>query len=824
MNPLTTPLITNKKQFKCHVCPIHFTTFLKLKEHYQKKDPTNKHKLIYNNFLSSSLFSDFFQKYVPTIEKDFCVSRNENKYTKTKLVQTINSKTSKSAVIFKPKGLDKNQEENRITRKNHKLYLCRHTIYPFICPAFIETTTHISENLEISKIWVQPNHAHIILPHESRVTKDTKNDIKEMLAKKIPVKEVLAKMKENKDPDKREARDYLMRKDIMYLYNKYNDTDNRRPDFEALFDSKNELIDKGLIKQLHYSFTEARRSGRLAINNNLNGDSVPSHFMFSWVDPDQLEFLKQYGNDSISAYSTFSITKYNIKLSVFFVLNNEQRGIPFLFVLCSSEASSELVKPLNNLKKLCESFNLILKPKIFCSDLAPNFFNAWVEVFGLNETKWIWCEYHFNNAIYGYLEQNISQMVIEKAKIISSLKKLEMTWDKFLFHQKLDDFVLLLESTPGCSKVKKYFLNNYYDKVQHWGLPYRIDSPLNVDMFAESFNNKFKGEYLNRKTNLRISSVFLLLTKYIQDLKFKIELSSEFTKCFKHASFRTKEHNKGHGALSIKIKKINIHKLDEFALKYNSSKLDREKFFTCGVFLQFEIANNKVEYTVLGRPGLCSISCKAKCFKCNICWHNVFCTCRDFLRKKLICEHIHHIDWRSIDIGSLGTEEVCPTQVDTFSSDYVLCNQNKSIKLNNELENNKKTFPTENSDIELNENGEKLDTMIELNKKSEIVIKEEIKDFEIKLSKKRKELEEIGDFNLDASILKNDIDSYISEKNSFSKFYTENGSSIKRQAELFEGKKKLISRFEKIFYYKRSVSARDTKGWTEKTMRVKRKK
>ena len=46
-----------------------------------------------------------------------------------------------------------------------------------------------------------------------------------------------------------------------------------------------------------------------------------------------------------------------------------------------------------------------------------------------------------------------------------------MTWDKILFHQKLDDFALLLESTPGCSKVKKYFLNNYYDKVQHWGLP-----------------------------------------------------------------------------------------------------------------------------------------------------------------------------------------------------------------------------------------------------------------------------------------------------------------------------------------------------------------
>ena len=124
-------------------------------------------------------------------------------------------------------------------------------------------------------------------------------------------------MKENKEPYKREARHYLILKDIMYLYNKYNEADNRIPDFEALFDSKNELISKGLIKQLHYSFTEARRSGRLAINNNLNGDGVPSHFMFSWIDSDQLGFFKRYGNDSISADSTFSITKYNIKLSVF---------------------------------------------------------------------------------------------------------------------------------------------------------------------------------------------------------------------------------------------------------------------------------------------------------------------------------------------------------------------------------------------------------------------------------------------------------------------------------------------------------------------------
>ena len=216
-------------------------------------------------------------------------------------------------------------------------------------------------------------------------------------------------------------------------------------------------------------------------------------------------------------------------------------------------------------------------------------------------------------------------------------------------------------------------------------------------------------------------------------------------------------------------------------------------------FLQFEIANNKVGHTVLERPGLCSISCKAKCFKCNICWHNVFCTCRDIIRKNLICDHIHHIDWRSIDFSSLGTEEVCPTQVDTFSSDYVLCNQNQSIKLNNELENNTKTFPPENSDIELNENGGKLDSMIELNKKSEIVIKEEIEDLEIKFSKKRKELGEIGDFYLDASILKNDIDNYISERISFSEFHTENESSIKRQDEHFEGENFLISRFEFFF-------------------------
>ena len=148
------------------MCHIHFTTFLKLKENYQKKDPTYKHKLIYNNFLFSSLFSDFFQKYVPTIEKDFCVSRNENKHTKTKLVQILKSKISKSALIFKPKGLYNNQKENRIIRKSHKLYLCRRTIYLFICPAFIKTTTHISDTFEISKIWVQPNHAHIILPHD----------------------------------------------------------------------------------------------------------------------------------------------------------------------------------------------------------------------------------------------------------------------------------------------------------------------------------------------------------------------------------------------------------------------------------------------------------------------------------------------------------------------------------------------------------------------------------------------------------------------------------------------------------------------------------
>ena len=75
------------------------------------------------------------------------------------------------------------------------------------------------------------------------------------------------------------------------------------------------------------------------------------------------------------------MTDFN--LITFTVLDDFQEGIPVAWALSNREDKPVVINILHAIKEVCGS----LKPSRFMSDMAPQYFSAWEEVFGQNTTK-----------------------------------------------------------------------------------------------------------------------------------------------------------------------------------------------------------------------------------------------------------------------------------------------------------------------------------------------------------------------------------------------------------------------------------------------------
>ena len=78
----------------------------------------------------------------------------------------------------------------------------------------------------------------------------------------------------------------------------------------------------------------------------------------------------------------------------FMVLDDYQEGIPVAWALSNREDKLLLVHILQVITEVSGS----IMPSWFMSDMATQYFNAWEEVFGQNNTKQLWCVWHVDRA------------------------------------------------------------------------------------------------------------------------------------------------------------------------------------------------------------------------------------------------------------------------------------------------------------------------------------------------------------------------------------------------------------------------------------------
>ena len=115
--------------------------------------------------------------------------------------------------------------------------------------------------------------------------------------------------------------------------------------------------------------------------------------------------------------ATYKVNDYNINLITFMVLDDFQEGIPVASALSTREDKSSLVHILNAIKEICGP----IEASWFMSDMAPQYFNEWKEVFGQKQTKYLWCAWHVDRAWKEGLKRYVKILKYKKKCILLPL-------------------------------------------------------------------------------------------------------------------------------------------------------------------------------------------------------------------------------------------------------------------------------------------------------------------------------------------------------------------------------------------------------------------
>lgn len=327
----------------------------------------------------------------------------------------------------------------------------------------------------------------------------------------------------------------------------------------------------------------------------------------------QAQQIIKFGSEKICIDGTHGTNAYDIQLYTLLTVDEFGSGCPVAF--CFSNRSDELI--------FRQFFNVVkskvgqIQSKVFMSDDAPAFYNAWSSVMGAVTHKLL-CTWHIDRNWRQNLNK-ISGVTEKKAIVYKTLRVL-------LQQTSVEDFqtyhVQVLEDLLNDNDTKlfgEYFKRHYSNRPESWAYCYRLRLGINTNMYLESFHKTLKHIYLEGKKVKRLDKTINAVMKFTRDSIFQrlIKLSKNVP-CEKVQKIR-QSHTV---SMAFKLDQIQILKNEE------------------GYLIQSQ-SNPSLQHHIVKVGETCNHPSCLKCIKCNICVHTFHCSCMDNLIKLNICKHIH---------------------------------------------------------------------------------------------------------------------------------------------------------------------------------------
>lgn len=117
-------------------------------------------------------------------------------------------------------------------------------------------------------------------------------------------------------------------------------------------------------------------------------------FLLAFQTEYQRDVMLQYGSNVICMDDTHGTNAYDFSLITVLVIDSHGEGIPVAWAISNRVDVSMLVEFLKPLKARVG----VINPAVFMSDMADQFYTAWVGVFGASESRQLYCAWHVDKA------------------------------------------------------------------------------------------------------------------------------------------------------------------------------------------------------------------------------------------------------------------------------------------------------------------------------------------------------------------------------------------------------------------------------------------
>uniref|UniRef100_A0A6P7GTZ2 Uncharacterized protein LOC114346431 n=1 Tax=Diabrotica virgifera virgifera TaxID=50390 RepID=A0A6P7GTZ2_DIAVI len=203
--------------------------------------------------------------------------------------------------------------------------------------------------------------------------------------------------------------------------------------------------------------------------------------------------LKLFGADKICVDSTHGTTGYDFLLTTLMVVDEFGEGVPTAFLLSNRADTNVLTYIFNSIKEQTGD----IKCKVFMSDDAPEFFNAWTNIMSKSENHPL-CAWHIDRNWRKNLNK-IKDDQAMKAKVYKYLRLLLQSTDPADFEDMLNFVLSELLACEDTAAFGQYFQTYYAGRCNLWAYCYRKGLGINTNMYLEALHRTLKHVYFQGK-------------------------------------------------------------------------------------------------------------------------------------------------------------------------------------------------------------------------------------------------------------------------------------------------------------------------------------
>lgn len=236
-----------------------------------------------------------------------------------------------------------------------------------LCPASIRIRQFSGGKCEVSVSETHIGHENDI--GHLNLTKLEREKLAGKIALKIPFEDILDEVRDSICDSNLKRFHLLTKKDLFNIEKSFNLTSSRHSNDSISVESWiNDMRNKGNAILFYKPQGNTNEEWPVLKEND---------FLLIIMTDAQSEMLQKYGSDCICIDGTHGTNSYDFELFTLLVVDDIRQGFPCSFFI-SNRSDKDVLKIFFHYVKI--NIGVPIQPKVFMTDMAESFFNAWLEI------------------------------------------------------------------------------------------------------------------------------------------------------------------------------------------------------------------------------------------------------------------------------------------------------------------------------------------------------------------------------------------------------------------------------------------------------------